>query len=81
MTHGLEVSGASSARESHQSFLLKRAISVSGTLLHYAATQKVVALVTDFMLEQDLVHHGHEDDVLLAQLVDERRQGVHGGRS
>ena len=60
---------------------IKRSISVSGTLLRDTSAQKVIALVTDFMLEQDLVHHGHEDDVLLAQLVDERRQGVHGGRS
>ena len=35
--------------------------------------------MADLLPDQHLVHHGHEDGVLLAELVNQGRQGVHGG--
>ena len=44
-----------------------------------SGAEDVVSLVVDLLLDEDLVDHGNEDGVLLAQLDDQGGQGVHGG--
>jgi hypothetical protein len=46
--------------------------------LENAAHEHVIALVSDFVLREHLVHHGDEDVVFLAQLHNQSSEGIHG---
>ena len=59
---------------------MKRATSLRVcTTFKNSGAEDVVSLVVDLLLDEDLVDHGDEDGVLLAQLDDQGGQGVHGG--